>query len=54
MQIKIYLIMNRINFKKYIGLTSRTVARRFYEHSLTNSPRLKAGDSAIFNTCLKI
>ena len=28
MQVKIYLIVNRINFKKYIGLTSRTVARR--------------------------
>ena len=34
MQIKIYLIMNRINFKKYVGLTSRKVARRFYEHSI--------------------
>ena len=34
MQIKIYLIMNRINFKKYVGLTSRTVKRRFYEHSI--------------------
>lgn len=34
MQFKIYLIMNRINFKKYVGLTSRTVARRFYEHSI--------------------
>ena len=34
MQFKIYLIMNRANFKKYVGLTSRTVARRFYEHSI--------------------
>ena len=34
MQVKIYLIMNRTNFKKYVGLTSRTVARRFYEHSI--------------------
>ena len=34
MQFKIYLVMNRTNFKKYVGLTSRTVARRFYEHSI--------------------
>lgn len=37
MQFKIYLIMNRINFKKYVGLTSRTVARRFYEHSINRT-----------------
>ena len=36
MQFKIYLIMNRANFKKYVGLTSRTVARRFYEHSINS------------------
>ncbi|MBR0288716.1 MAG: GIY-YIG nuclease family protein [Selenomonadaceae bacterium] len=33
MQVKIYLIMNRTNFKKYVGQTSRTLARRFWEHA---------------------
>ena len=37
MQFKIYLIINRLNFKKYVGLTSRTVARRFYEHSINRT-----------------
>lgn len=33
MQVKIYLLMNRTNFKKYVGQTSRTLARRFWEHA---------------------
>ena len=28
----IYIITNLINQKQYIGYTSRTIARRFYEH----------------------
>lgn len=33
MAIKIYRITNRINGKKYVGQTSRTLARRFLEHA---------------------
>ena len=33
MEIKIYRITNRINGKQYIGQTSRTLKRRFFEHS---------------------
>ena len=33
MQVKIYLITNQINGKKYVGQTSRTLARRFWEHA---------------------
>ena len=33
MEIKIYLITNQINGKKYVGQTSRTINRRFWEHA---------------------
>ena len=44
MEIKIYLITNRINGKKYVGQTSRTIEQRFNEHA---SCRRTAIDKAI-------
>ena len=42
MEIKIYLITNRINGKQYVGQTSRSLKRRFYEHSRHKSAIGKA------------
>ena len=36
MQVKVYLITNQITGKKYVGQTSRTIARRFWEHANNN------------------
>ena len=44
MEIKIYLITNRINGKQYVGQTSRTIEQRFNEHA---SCRRTAIDKAI-------
>jgi len=42
MSYKIYLIENTINTKKYVGYTSQTLRKRFYQHSISDKPIGKA------------
>jgi group I intron endonuclease len=42
MEYKIYLIENLVNSKKYVGYTTGTLKRRFYQHSRSNKPIGKA------------
>lgn len=34
---KVYVITNRVNNKKYVGVTTKTINRRFEEHTKTDS-----------------